>query len=178
VTSVAVMKPRLQQRGGESFVGPYGSSWAYGGKLEGSGGGLCAAAGQACVTWCVPTIASVRHSLMVVEEVLQVAMLLPSSGWMCYCRLLVPMARCALVDASGQLLSMAVEVVPSRVVVVLPPMYWIVSSQSGGPHSVYHGETTMVPSKPWRHMLVGGKLGGLPSLVRSCGFFWSLSSRQ
>jgi hypothetical protein len=94
-----------------------------------------------------------------------------SSRWLCRCRFPTPTSMCALAAASGRLPSMAVQAIPCRVVVVLPPMSTAVSSQSGWPRSVYHGETMMGLTRPWWSMLVGGKLGGAFRLVRRCGFF-------
>lgn len=47
-----------------------------------------------------------------------------SSRWLRCCRPPVPIARCALVVASGRLPSMTVEVVPSRVVVILSDLVY------------------------------------------------------
>jgi hypothetical protein len=51
----------VQQRGDRDFTGPSGL-------------------GRACPAWCVSAVASGRHSLMVGEDVLQVAVLLLPSG--------------------------------------------------------------------------------------------------
>ena len=90
------MAAYVQQHGGGDFTSP---------RLS-----------RAYLAWCVPAAVSGRHPPMAVEDVLQVAALLPPSS--------SNVARCALVVASGRLPSLAVDVVPSCVVVTLSdPVY-------------------------------------------------------
>ena len=70
--------------------------------------------GQACLAWCVHATASGRQPQVAVEDALQVVVLLPlsdSNGMVCSC--------CCVWS-----LSIAVEVVPSRVVVIPPPIVY------------------------------------------------------
>jgi hypothetical protein len=81
----------VQQRGGGDFTGP-------------------SRLGRACLAWCVPAVASGRHPLMAVEDVLQVAvlLLLPSGsiGLVCSCHgvrsaTVYSVGGCALPRACG-----------------------------------------------------------------------------
>ena len=140
--------PPLLQHGDESFTDPFGSGRIYGAEQEGSGGvayvqqrdgedfttlqglGRASRPGVSLLSRPVGT------RRLAVEEVLQGA---------CCCRLPAPMIWCALVAMSGRLPSLAVEVVPSRVVVVLQPRacncLFAVRPRSG-----CHGEMAMVTS--------------------------------
>jgi hypothetical protein len=90
---------------------------------------------------CVSAFASGRHPPMAVEDVIQVAMLLPPSGsivLVCSCccvwsAIVYGGGGCALQRGCG----------------TAAPCLMVVSSLSDQPRSVWYGEATMVTTKPW-----------------------------
>ena len=94
IMRVAAVAAYVQQHGGGDFTSPPGL-------------------GRACPAWCVLAAVSGRHPQVAVEDALQVAVLLPPSGYngpVCSCR----GVRSATAYGGGDVLS--------RVVVMLPDL--------------------------------------------------------